>query len=151
MATATVQLSIILQLDGRDVGLVVSSTTNDITQYRNAKILLPFAAPVEVLGGNFPAAIPALGALGNIRMLVVINRDAVNFMRLRVNAAGGQTMDIPIPPGMPFLLIEKSSGDNIEASVNLVEAAFAAFVDMDEIQAQADTADLLAEFHIYGA
>ena len=66
--------------------------------------------------------------------LFVINKDDINFIRLRVSDTGAHTFDVKIPAGRFFLLW------TTDINVSTTEGAFAAFTLIDKVEAQADTA-----------
>lgn len=92
---------------------------------------------------NFSTGVGAGTFIGaNVKYFQITNKDSANFVRIRVAKTTGQTFDIKLEAGKIFIL-----GNNKE-SVSETEAAFVAFVNIDSISAQADTADVDIEYFI---
>jgi len=69
----------------------------------------------------------------NIRYIRITNLDNTNFIRVRFMNSGAETADVKVMAGASFML----SAGSMDADTG--GGAFSAFVDIDEIKAQADT------------
>lgn len=134
-STAIIKLSVELKFDNRDYGFEIIRTVNDITEVRSVIVDVPIASEIEVFEIDNSLGIGGLGALADTDLIILANEDDTNFIRGRVNVAGLDTIDIKIPPTGFFILHDKG------IEVNLTEAAFVTFANIDEIKAQADTAE----------
>lgn len=94
--------------------------------------VVEFAAAVAA--GTFIAA--------NVKYVRITNKDDTNFLRVRVTKISGQTFDVQVDPGKSFLM------GNVKESANTNGGAFSAFVDADNISAQADTAPIDIEYFV---
>lgn len=74
------------------------------------------------------------GGLKDLKYALIVNRDATNFVRLRVKDDGLHTFDVKLKPGEFFVLHSR------DLNVSTTAGAFAAFTNLDTIAAQADTA-----------
>ena len=74
------------------------------------------------------------GGLTDLKYAMIVNRDATNFVRLRVKDDGAHAFDIKLKAG-EFAVIHSR-----ELNVSATSAAFASFSNLDTIAAQADTA-----------
>jgi hypothetical protein len=73
-----------------------------------------------------------------IRYIRITNLDDTNFIRVRFKNSGAETADVKVDAGATFMLSTGSMDADTAAG------AFSAFVDIDNISAQADTATGLA-------
>ena len=87
-----------------------------------------------VAAGTFVAA--------NVKYIRITNKDDTNFVRVRVTKSSGQTFDVKLEPGKSFIM------GNTKESANTGGGAFSAFVDADNISAQADTASCDIEYFV---
>ena len=87
-----------------------------------------------VAAGTFVAA--------NVKYIRITNKDDTNFIRVRVTKTSGQTFDIKLDAGKSFIM------SNVKESANTGGGAFSAFVDADNISAQADTASVDIEYFV---
>ena len=71
----------------------------------------------------------------NIRYIRITNLDNTNFIRVRFMNSGAETADVKVMAGATFML----SAGSMDADTG--GGAFSAFVDIDEIKAQADTSN----------
>lgn len=78
----------------------------------------------------------------NVKYIRVTNKDDTNFIRLRVTKTSADTFDVKVNPGCSFLM------SNLKESASSTGAAFSAFVDVDNISAQADTAAVYIEYFV---
>lgn len=104
---------------------VMNIPTSEVT-------IMAFGAAVAA--GTFIAA--------NVKYIRIVNKDDTNFIRIRCIKTSGQTFDIKLDPGKPFIM------GNTKESANTNGGVFSAFVDMDNISAQADTAACDIEYFV---
>tara|TARA_R110000751_G_scaffold82539_2_gene166093 strand:+ start:3782 stop:4234 length:453 start_codon:yes stop_codon:yes gene_type:complete len=79
----------------------------------------------------------------SIRYIRITNLDNTNFIRVRFKNAGAETADVKVDAGATFMLSTGSMDADTSAG------AFSAFVDIDNISAQADTADCDVEYVVF--
>jgi len=135
--TLTLTTTVTLPIGAMDYGFTKSHTIAAVEAPMDRRIEVPTASEIQIFGFNNAAGIDGLGAIKSTDLLVIINDDDTNFVRLRVNANGADTADFKLLPGMTFILGSQ------DMSVNTTEAAFAAFTTIDEVHAQADTAAVI--------
>jgi len=139
--TLVVELNTTLVLNTENFNTSNKLTITNIDQADKRIFSIPFASEVEIV--NFSTGVGAGTFIGaNVKYFQITNKDSANFVRIRVAKTTGQTFDIKLEAGKNFIL-----GNNKE-SVSETEAAFAAFVNIDSISAQADTADVDIEYFI---
>jgi len=120
------------------------SYTNQVTfagiKPNDARVMsIPFASEITVV--DFAAAAAAGTFIAaNVKYIRITNKDDTNFVRIRVTKSGSQTFDVKINPGTSFIL------SNVKESANTGGGAFSAFVDADNISAQADTSNVDIEY-----
>ena len=78
-----------------------------------------------------------------IRYIRITNLDNTNFLRVRFKKSGAETADVKVDAGATFMLSTGSMDADTSAG------AFSAFVDIDVISAQADTADVDIEYVVF--
>ena len=78
-----------------------------------------------------------------IRYIRITNLDNTNFLRVRFKKSGAETADVKVDAGATFMLSTGSMDADTAAG------AFSAFVDIDVISAQADTADVDIEYVVF--
>lgn len=78
----------------------------------------------------------------NVKYLRITNKDDTNFIRVRVTKTSAETFDVKVNPGCTFMM------SNLKESANSNGGAFSAFVDVDNISAQADTASVYIEYFV---
>ncbi len=78
-----------------------------------------------------------------IRYIRITNLDDTNFIRVRFKKSGSETADVKVDAGATFMLSTGSMDADTSAG------AFSAFVDIDNISAQADTADVDVEYVVF--
>jgi hypothetical protein len=79
----------------------------------------------------------------SIRYIRITNLDNTNFLRVRFKNSGAETADVKVDAGATFMLSTGSMDADTSAG------AFSAFVDIDNISAQADTADVDIEYVVF--
>ncbi len=87
-----------------------------------------------VAAGTFIAA--------NVKYIRITNKDDTNFVRIRCIKTSGQTFDVKLEAGKSFIM------GNTKESANTGGSSFSAFVDMDNISAQADTATVDIDYFV---
>ncbi len=92
------------------------------------------AFSTAVAAGTFIAA--------NVKYIRITNKDDTNFIRIRVTKTSGQTFDVKVNPGCWITM------SNVKLSANTNGGSFSAFVDADNISAQADTAPVDIEYFV---
>jgi hypothetical protein len=78
-----------------------------------------------------------------IRYIRITNLDNTNWIRVRFKNSGAETADVKVDAGATFML---STGS---MDADSTPGAFSAFVDIDNISAQADTADVDIEYVVF--
>lgn len=133
-ATATVTITESVILNGVDQGGTNTLTIANVNETDRRIVTVPSGSEIDLIEldtangrGKFTRA--------NIKYIRITNKDDANFVRVRVKKSSADTFDVKVLAGSSFIL---SSG-SIDA--NTSGAAFSAFVDLDDISAQADTAD----------
>jgi len=137
-ADATVTLSVALTLGGKAFDIEFQNTVSSCTNALREVIEVPFAGEVGIFG--LTAASVDKGTFLDFDGFFIMNRDDTNFVRLRWKETGGDTMDFKLEAGKFMILWTK------EVEVNTTGAAFTAFVNLDTVAVQADTADVDVEF-----
>lgn len=132
--TLTQTVTITLPIGSETYNFSKVTTIASVQAPMDRRITVPFASEIQVFSFLNAAAVDGLGGLSSFDKVAIINDDDTNFVRLRINVSGADTFDYQLDPGEVFLL----GSQNME--VNTTEAAFGAFVIIDEIHAQADTA-----------
>lgn len=133
MPTGTLEfnLSVKLNIDGNDYNVDHNYLLGLVQLADQRTVLVSDASEITIL--NVAAAAGA-GQLTALDFLCIINTDTLNFCRLRISKNSGQTFDVKLLPGQVFLL------HNRKLSANTGAGAFSAFVDLDAVKAQFDTA-----------
>ena len=130
-ATTTATVTI----DGTDYALASneSITLTDDEAVKQVVKVPTSETTIANLGSVGPASLEGLS------YLLVVNRDATNFIRLRLSDTGGHTVDVKVGPSQCFVF------KNRDLNVSTTEGAFASFSQIDNIKAQADTAECSVE------
>lgn len=131
--TLTVTISESINLNNQPINSENQLTIASIGQVDKRIVSIPIATEVTVLA--FGTAVAA-GTLirANVKYIRITNKDATNFVRIRVKKTGSETFDVKVNAGQSFIM------SNASESVAATAGAFSAFVDADSINAQADTA-----------
>jgi hypothetical protein len=139
--TLTVTISTTIMLNGQATNSENQYTVSGINEINKRIMTIPFASEVSIL--SFGAAVAA-GTLisGDVKYVQITNKDDTNFIRLRIKKAGADTFDVKIDAGKSFII------GNTKESVSSGAGAFSAFVDFDNISAQADTANVDIEYFV---
>jgi hypothetical protein len=138
-ATATVQIVESLTLGGVDRGGTHTRTIQNVAEADRRVMTIDSSGETDVIElntnngqGKFVRA--------SIRYIRITNLDNTNHLRVRFKKSGAETADVKVDAGATFMLSTGSMDANTSAS------AFSAYVDIDEITAQADTADVDIEY-----
>lgn len=131
--TLTVTISESINLNNQPINSENQLTIASIGQVDKRIVSIPISTEVTVLA--FGTAVAA-GTLirANVKYIRITNKDATNFVRIRVKKTGSETFDVKVNAGQSFIM------SNASESVAATAGAFSAFVDADSINAQADTA-----------
>lgn len=131
--TLTVTISESINLNNQPINSENQLTIASIGQVDKRIVSIPISTEVTVLA--FGTAVAA-GTLirANVKYIRITNKDATNFVRIRVKKTGSETFDVKVNSGQSFIM------SNASESVAATAGAFSAFVDADSINAQADTA-----------
>ncbi len=130
--TLTVTISEQIILNNQPINSENQLVIPSIGQVDKRIVSIPIATEVTVLAfGTAVAAGTVIRA--NVKYIRITNKDATNFVRIRVKKAGAETFDVKVDAGQSFIL------SNAKESVSATAGAFSAFVDADSINAQADT------------
>ena len=137
-ADAVVKLTVTLTLGGKTFDIEYSNTISSCTNALREVIEVPFAGEVDLFG--LTSAAVDKGTFTDFDGFFIMNRDDANFVRLRWLETGGDTVDFKLEAGKFMILNTK------EIEVNTTGAGFAAFVNLDTVAIQADTANVDVEF-----
>lgn len=131
MAVGTLQSTVTSQLtiNNTEYNLTGITQLNDFQLAVNQIIQVPTGSETSLL--NIGATSGA-GTVTQLNYLHIVNRDATNAIRLRFADTGGATFDVRVEPTRQFLLSSQ------EISASETEAAFASYVDIDTIVAEAE-------------
>lgn len=140
LTNLTVTISEQLTSNGEIYNFTNQLTLANIKPFDPRVMTIPITAVTVVAFGTTVAAGQFIGA--NIKYIRVTNKDDTNFLRLRITKASGQTFDIKLEAGKSFMM------GNTSESANTDGGAFSAFVTMDNISAQADTAPIDIEYFV---
>lgn len=140
-STLTVTLSEQIILNNQPINSENQLTIASITQVDKRIVSVPIASQVTLL--NFGTAVAAGTVIrANVKYIRLTNKDAVNFVRIRVTKTSGATFDVKVEAGKSFIM------SNAQLSVSESGAAFSAFADADSIAGQADTAAVDVELFV---
>ena len=140
-ATLTVTLSEQIILNNQPINSENKLTIASITQVDKRIVAVPTASQVTLL--NFGSAVAAgTVILANVKYIRLTNKDAVNFVRIRVTKTSGVTFDVKVEAGKSFIM------SNGQLSVSETAVAFSAFQDASNISAQADTSSVDVELFV---
>lgn len=138
--TLTVTISEQLTSNGQTFNYENKVLLSNIKPFDPRVMTIPIT---EVTVIDFAAAVAAGTFISaNVKYIRITNKDDTNFIRLRIIKTSGQTFDVKVDPGKSFLM------GNTKESANISGASFSAFVDADNISAQADTAPVDIEYFV---
>lgn len=139
--TLTATISETLVLNGQPINSENQITIASIGQVDKRIVNIPTASEVTIL--NFGTAIAAGTVIrANVKYIRITNKDATNYVRIRVSKTSGATFDVKVDAGQSFIL------SNASESVSTSAGAFSAFADADSISAQANTAAVDIELFV---
>ena len=138
-STATVQIVESLNLAGVDRSGSHTRTIENVAEADRRVMTVDSANEIDLIELNSDNG-QGKFVRASIRYIRITNLDNTNHIRVRFKNSGAETADVKVDAGATFMLSTGSMDANTSAS------AFSAFVDIDEISAQADTADCDIEF-----
>ena len=141
-STATVTISEALTLGGIDRSGVHTRTITSVAEADRRVMTVSSSGEMDLIEldsnngqGKFVRS--------SIRYIRITNLDDTNFIRVRFKKSGAETADVKVDAGATFMLSTGSMDADTAAG------AFSAFVDINEISAQADTADVDVEYVVF--
>ena len=134
-STATITISEGLTLGGVDRGGSHTRTIENIAEADRRVMTVDSSNEIDLIELNTNAGKGKFNR-ASIRYIRITNLDNTNFLRVRFKKSGAETADVKVDAGATFMLSSGSMDADTSAG------AFSAFVDIDEIAAQADTADI---------
>ena len=138
-STATITISEGLTLGGVDRGGSHTRTIENIAEADRRVMTIDSSNEIDLIELNSDNG-QGKFIRSSIRYIRITNLDNTNFIRVRFKKSGAETVDVKVDAGATFML---SSG-SMDADTGA--GAFSAFVDIDNISAQADTADVDIEY-----
>jgi hypothetical protein len=139
--TLTITISEAINLNNQPINSENQLTIASIGQVDKRIVNIPTASEVTVL--NFGTAVAAGTVIrANVKYIRITNKDATNYVRIRVKKTGADTFDVKVDAGQSFIM------SNGSESVSATAGAFSAFVDADSINAQANTAAVDIELFV---
>lgn len=138
-STATITISEGLTLGGVDRSGAHTRTIENIAEADRRVMTIDSANEIDVIELN-TANGQGKFVRSSIKYIRITNLDNTNFIRVRFKKSGAETADVKVDAGATFML---SSGS---MDADTAAGAFSAFVDIDNISAQADTADVDIEY-----
>lgn len=137
----TVTISEAINLNGQPINSENQLVIPSIGQVDKRIVSIPTASEVTVL--NFGTAVAAGQVVrNNVKYIRLTNKDAVNYVRVRVTKTSGVTFDVQVNAGQSFIM------SNAKLSVSETAAAFSSFADADSINCQANTASVDIELFV---
>jgi hypothetical protein len=136
----TVTISEQLTSNGQTLNFSNQLVLANIKPFDPRVMTIPTSEVTVIAFGSAVAAGTFIAA--NIKYIRVTNKDDTNFIRVRVTDVSGQTFDVKVEAGKSFMM------GNTKESANTNGGAFSAFVDCDNISAQADTAAVDIEYFV---
>ncbi len=141
-ATATVQIVESLTLGGVDRGGTHTRSISNVAEADRRVMTIDSANEIDIIELNSNNG-QGKFIRSAIRYIRITNLDNTNFLRVRFKKSGGATADVKVDAGATFML---STGS---MDADATPGAFSAFVDVDVISAQADTADCDIEYVVF--
>jgi hypothetical protein len=141
-ATATVQIVESLNLAGVDRSGSHTRSIDNVAEADRRVMTVDSANEIDLIELNTNNG-QGKFVRSAIKYIRITNLDNTNFIRVRFKKSGGATADVKVDAGATFLL---SSGS---MDADATPGAFSAFVDIDVISAQADTADVDIEYVVF--
>jgi hypothetical protein len=141
-ADATVTITESLSLAGVDRGGAHTRTISSVAEADRRVMTVSSSGEMDLIElnsnngqGKFVRA--------SVRYIRITNLDNTNFIRVRFKKSGAETADVKVDAGATFMLSTGSMDADTGAG------AFSAFVDIDNISAQANTADCDIEYVVF--
>ena len=141
-ATATVQIVESLTLGGVDRGGTHTRSISNVAEADRRVMTIDSANEIDIIELNSNNG-QGKFIRSAIRYIRITNLDNTNFLRVRFKKSGAETADVKVDAGATFML----STGSMDADATPGE--FSAFVDVDVISAQADTADCDIEYVVF--
>ena len=139
--TLTVSITETLDINGTDQGGTNQVTIANVKEFDKRIVRVPSGAEVNLL--TYGTAVGSGQVIrANIAYLRITNKDDTNFIRVRAIDTGADVADFRLDAGKSFML------HNGKIHADGSAGAFSAFADIDNIAAQADTADVDIEYLI---
>jgi len=138
-STATITISEGLTLGGVDRGGSHTRTIENIAEADRRVMTVDSSTEIDLLELNSDNG-QGKFVRSSIKYIRITNLDNTNFIRVRFKKSGAETADVKVDAGATFML---SSGS---MDADTAAGAFSAFVDIDNISAQSDTADVDIEY-----
>ncbi len=138
-STATVTISEQLVLGGTDRGGSHTRTIENIAEADRRVMTVDSSNEIDLIELNSDNG-QGKFVRSSIKYIRITNLDNTNFLRVRFKKSGAETADVKVDAGATFMLSSGSMDADTSAG------AFSAFVDIDNISAQADTADVDIEY-----
>ena len=138
-STATITISEGLTLGGVDRGGSHTRTIENIAEADRRVMTVDSSNELDLIELNTNAGKGKFNR-ASIRYIRITNLDNTNFLRVRFKKSGAETADVKVDAGAQLMLSSGSMGADTSAG------AFSVFVDIDNISAQADTADVDIEY-----
>ena len=141
-STGTVTISEQLVLAGVDRSGLHTRTITNIAEADRRVMTIDSANEIDIIELNSNNG-QGKFIRSAIRYIRITNLDNTNFLRVRFKKSGAETADVKVDAGATFMLSTGSMDADTSAG------AFSAFVDIDVISAQADTADVDIEYVVF--
>lgn len=137
--TLTVTHTTKITLNGNERNTVNEVSIANINEYDSRIMTIPSSAEATVVAFNTAVAAGTF-IRGDLKYLQITNLDAVNYARIRVTKTSGSTFDQKLDAGQSFIMC------NTSESASESGAAFATFVDADNVAMQANNAPVDIEY-----
>ena len=141
-STATITISEGLTLGGVDRSGVHTRTITSVAEADRRVMTVSSSGEIDLIELN-TANGQGKFVRASVKYIRITNLDDTNFIRVRFKKSGAETADVKVDAGATFMLSTGSMDADTAAG------AFSAFVDIDNISAQADTADVDVEFVVF--
>jgi len=140
-ATLTVTISESINLNGQPIDSKNELTIASIAAVDKRIVTIPTSSEVTVV--DFATGVAAGTFISaNLKYVRITNKDTVNYARIRVTKSGSETFDQQLDAGKSVMF------GNVKESVSATAVAFATYVNMDSINAQAYVAPVDIEVFV---
>jgi len=140
-SSLTITISEAINLNGQPINSQNQLTISNIAAVDKRIVTIPTASEVTVV--DFATGVAAGTFIAtNLKYVRITNKDTVNYARIRVTKTGGQTFDQQLDAGKSMMM------GNTNESVSATGVAFATYVSMDSINAQAYVAPIDLEVFV---